>query len=169
MNPSAGHVRSLIKAGHLPAILRGEEAVWRTPAEINGDMLPTDHVQLLKHGVHPLVARTGATEVGNMLEDALLRIASDALGVFCAVQCFYVEVLAEDASESPLRVDRARLACGLWQAFLAHEDALRRLTLDNRPTADACFLVTVAGFRILQRDHGVTGFGELPVLPFTSR
>ena len=59
---------------------------------------PTD-AQLLEVCLYPLAASTSAEETSGLLQRALLEIAHDALGVFCAVQCFYIEILAEDARQ----------------------------------------------------------------------
>jgi hypothetical protein len=88
MNPSESDVLESVKSGTLPKLLRGEECVFSPPASINDDMRPTDHVELLERGLYPLTRILGANPIEAELELALRNICVDALGVFCAHQCF---------------------------------------------------------------------------------
>ncbi|MGN6528846.1 MAG: hypothetical protein ACTHL8_20830 [Burkholderiaceae bacterium] len=157
MNPTPAQVLDHVKAGRLARLLRGELAVFTTPAEINADMRPTDHAQLLEAGLYPLVPTPLRPEVlSNLLQQALLDIAVDARGVFCAVQCFYLEVVDEDGGRSPLRLDRDALFASLYAAFLAHEQGLHALAFRPRDLVlDRCHKLTAAAFRVLARDHGL--------------
>ena len=74
MNPSATDVLNLIKAGALTKVLRGEECVFSTPANINDDMRPTDHDELLERGLYPLARDNDVRYIQRELERALVNI-----------------------------------------------------------------------------------------------
>ena len=156
MNPLASDVLNAIQAGGLTRVLRGEECVFRTPSEINDDMLPTDHAELLMHGIYPLTEKVGVVRICSELEQALADACRDAWGVFCAHQCFYIELVHEREVRSPLNLSRTNLSKILGAAFIRESAALRSLAF--RPSdiaAQRPYTVTVSGMRILARDYGV--------------
>lgn len=163
MNPTSGDVLDLIKRQQLASILRGDLCVFSTPANINDDMRPTDHDELLVRGIYPLTQQCGVNFIVAKLEEALRQICTDALGVFCAHQCFYIELIKEDANESPISISREDLAKFLAKCFLRESGALH--SLEIRPgdvQYDRSYKVTLAGMRILERDHGVDWGITLP-------
>ena len=165
MNPTAQQIYDLIITNQLGKALRGELCVFVTPAEINDDMRPTDHAELLEKGIYPLVAQYGADFVRNKLEEALSAICVDALGVFCAHQCFYIEIVYERDSRSPLAIDRVRLPKILAQAFLKEVPALHRLEVRNGDVlVDRSYKVILSGMRILVREDSIN-WGITPPAP----
>ncbi len=156
MNYSNIVLLGAIQGGALPQVLRGEMCVYRTPPHINDDMRPTDHAELLEHGIFPLAESLGAETVSYLLQHALIDACTDALGVFCAHQCYYIQVLKEDNGRSPFKLDRAVLPKALAKAFAKHADALHLLALQPADLElDRSYKVVVSGMRVLARDHGI--------------
>jgi hypothetical protein len=165
MNPSPDDVFKLISSHELGRALRGEDCAFITPADINDDMRPTDHSELLASGIYPLTIQHGPNRIRLELEGALHEISYDALGVFCAIQCFYLQVVKEDAKVSPINVDRKKLAEFLADCFLKHAQSLHHLALGQNDLAlDRTYRLTLSRMRILARDHGVSWGMELPSL-----
>lgn len=152
-----------IKSGNLARVLRGEECVFVTPSDVNDDMRPTDHAELLEFGLYPLARDIGADVVRGELERGLRAICSDALGVYCAHQCFYIELVYEKEGRSPLALDRGDLPKFLAESFVREGASLSSLelmpgdALSHRP-----YRVTLSGMRILARDYGIDWGVELP-------
>lgn len=165
MNPTEQDVLRAIKSGMLAKVLRGEECVFVTPPSINDDMRPTDHDELLTRGLYPLVTRHGIAYIQTELERALREICNDALGVFCAHQCFYIEMVKEKEGNSPLSLNRDSLPKYLASSFVRQSSSLH--VLEVRPgdlANDRSYKVTVSGMRILARDHGVDWGIALPTI-----
>jgi hypothetical protein len=163
MNPTAGNVLDLINSGLLASVIRGDLCVFSTPASINDDMRPTDHEELLEHGIYPLIQQCGVNFIIMRLEEALRQSCTDALGVFCAHQCFYIELVKEDANDSPISISRDDLAKFLARVFLRESTALHSLEVRAGDALnDRSYKVTLAGMRILERDHGVDWGLTLP-------
>lgn len=164
MTPTPQDIAGLIAAHRLGAALRGEVFVYTTPEAINDDMRPTDHAELLEKGLYPNVPLLGVDVVTDSLNEALAAICTDALGVFCAHQCFYIEIVKEQSNKSPLAIDRVNLPKILAQAFVRHGAALHQLEV--RPgdvKLDRSYRVTLSGMRILGRDHGIDWGMVLPL------
>ncbi len=156
MSQADQNVLSAIRSKSLSKILRGEELVFSTPASINDDMRPTDHDEFLERGLYPLVKEYGANHIQVELEDALRDICIDALGVFCAHQCFYIEIVKEREGVSPISLDRNSLPKFLAARFLQQASALHTLELRSGDLAnDRSYKVVVSGMRILARDYGI--------------
>lgn len=156
MNYPSTDLLGAIQGGALPRVLRGEACVYRTPPHINDDMQPTDHAELLEQGIFPLAESLGAQKVSYLLQQALIDVCTDALGVFCAHQCYYIQVLKEDDGVSPFKLDRAVLPTALAKAFAQHADDLRLLALKPRDLElGRPYKVVVSGMRVLARDHGI--------------
>ena len=154
MNHMTKSVKDLMDAHCLFKAIRGEDLVFKTPPEINADMQPTDHGELLGKAIYPLCAQLGIQTVQHHLEEALREAASDALGVFCAVQCYYVQIVSERAGESPFGIDRDELPLFLWKKFKAHEAAFMSIRLNSYDPPDAPLRLTKAAMASLQRnDH----------------
>jgi len=127
-------------------------------------MLPTDHAELLERSIYPLAAALGAPRVASELERAIAEACRDALGVYCAHQCFYIQLVNEREGRSPLKLDRAALPRILGAAFAREEESLRSVTL--RPgdlAAQRSYRVTVSGMRILSRDYGIDWGVAIPI------
>ena len=144
------------------SVVRGEVCVFSTPSHINDDMRPTDHAELLETALYPLALAHGVSHIQAKLELALREACTDARGVFCAHQCFYIELVNERAGTSPFSLDRATLPRHLASCFQHFSSELRSLaftpsdTVTSRP-----YKVMLAGIRILARDHGVAWGIEL--------
>jgi len=165
MNPTEQDIYVGIKSGQLASILRGEQCVFVTPSSINDDMRPTDHDELLTKALYPLAIAHGKDFIQTELEQALRDICGDALGVFCAHQCFYIEIVKENGGRSPLSLNRDSLPKYLASSFMRQSPALHLLELRQGDLAiDRSYKVTVAGMRILARDYGVDWGIILPAL-----
>jgi hypothetical protein len=147
----------------LAQALRGELYVFKTPSGINDDMLPTDHAQLLKVWLYPLANKLGTSEVSRALHQALIAACHDSLGVFCAHQCFYVQVVNEHEGISPFVMEKCALPKALAAAFTTHASALHALEVRPGDLAnDRSYKVTLAGMRILARDYQIDWGMKLP-------
>lgn len=156
MTPTPEQIYALIITKQLGKALRGELCVFVTPEEINDDMRPTDHAELLAKGLYPLVAQYGADFVRAELEHALGAICVDALGVFCAHQCYYIQIVNEREFNSPIAIDRVQLPKALGQAFLREVPALHRLEVRKGDVlVDRSYKVVLSGMRILAREDGI--------------
>jgi hypothetical protein len=164
VNPSDSDVLLAIKSGALAKVLRGEQCVFSTPANINDDMRPTDHDELLENGLYILGRAHGVSYIQSELERALLDICSDALGVFCAHQCFYVEMVKEREGCSPFSLNKESLPKYLAASFLRETPALHSLEIRNGDlVTDRSYRVTLSGMRILERDYGIDWGQALPM------
>lgn len=162
MTATAHDIDELLLADRLGEALRGERCLFNTPEVVNDDMRPTDHAEFLCKGFYPLAARHGAPLLAAKLEAALAGICFDALGVYCAHQCYYIQIVNERSSISPFAIDRVYLPKILGQAFLNHMPALHLLQLRKGDReADRSYKVILAGMRLLARDGIDWGF-DLP-------
>jgi hypothetical protein len=153
----------LIEAGKLGRIIKGEICVFRTPETINDDMRPTDHVELLKNALYPLVIEYGKDKIQAELESSLREICSDTLGIFCAHQCFYIEIVEEIEGSSPFWLDRSSLPKLLGSAFLRESSSMHSLELKPGDLAlDRSYKVTLSGMRILSSKYGIAWGVPLP-------
>ncbi len=163
MNPSTSEVFAQIASGNLVGILRGETCVFSTPGNINDDMRPTDHCELLEQALYQLASEHGVAYIQGELEAALRGMCTDALGVFCAHQCFYVEIINERAGLSPFSLNIESLPNDLAISFMKEASALH--SLEVRPgdlLNDRSYKVVLSGMRILARDHGIDWKVALP-------
>lgn len=99
MNPSAEEVYEAIKVNKMNDVLLGKECRFITPSMIN-DMQPTAYEQLLTCAIYPLAKKYGELKIQKILEESLKEIAIDALGLFCAIQCFYIQIIKERSKKS---------------------------------------------------------------------
>ena len=156
MNPTPDDLMDAIVNHEFTKVLRGELYVYTTPAEINDDMRPTDHDELLEKGLYPLVAPMGLDVVTAELNAALASICTDAVGVFSAHQCFYLEILREDENHSPLRIDRIGLPKVLAQRFVQLTAAVHQLEVKPGDLKlDRPYRLIRAQMQILHDDHGI--------------
>lgn len=156
MNPSGADVLGAIKSGELAKVLRGEKFKFSTPASINDDMRPTDHDEFLERGLYPLARVHGTSYIESELEQALQDACSDALGVFCAHQCFYVEMVKEREGHSPFSLNRESLPRYLAASFARELLALHSLEIRAGDLVnDRSYRVTLSGMRILERDYSI--------------
>lgn len=128
-------------------------------------MRPTDHAELLEFGLYPIARELGASFIQGELENGLRAICVDALGVFCAHQCFYVGLVHEKAGRSPLLLDRDSLPKHLATSFLREASGLHSLEfLPGDLANDRPYRITLAVMRILARDYDVEWGVALPPL-----
>jgi hypothetical protein len=163
MNPSPENVFKLLSVGMLGSVLKGSECVFTTPSHINNNLKPTDHVELLEKAIYPLAKHYGEKYIQEKLEESIKEISIDALGIFCAIQCYYMEILSEDAHASPLDIDRNELPIFLAQCFFKESEALHSLEIqENDLSIDMSYRITLSRMRILKRDHGIEWGAILP-------
>jgi len=156
MTPNPEEIYKIMASGQLGAALRGELLVFSTPPHINDDMRPSDHVELLKEGIYPLVQQYGKDFVSSNLENSIANICFDALGIFCAHRCFYIQMNNEKEGISPLSLERYKLPKILAKYFLEKSDALHNLVIrDGDLEIDRSYKVTLSGMRILEKDFGI--------------
>lgn len=156
MTPLQHEIHKLMIANRLGEVLRGELCLFVTPENVNDSMLPTDHVQLLDEALYPLAAQFGAALVGQRLEAALAAVCVDALGVFCAHQCYYIQIVNEREGKSPFSIDRVHLPRLLGQAVLQQATALHQLELhEGDVRVDRSYRVVLSGMRMLARDDHI--------------
>jgi hypothetical protein len=156
MRKTEQDVLNAIRSKSLPRVLRGEECVFLTSANINDDMRPTDHAELLERDLYPLAQMYGVNYVQEQLEQALRDICTEALGVFCAHQCFYIEMVKEREGVSPFSLDREFLPKFLSLAFLLQSSVLHSLELRSGGLVnDRPYKALVSGTRILAKDYAV--------------
>lgn len=117
MNPSAEEVYEAIKVNKMNDVSLGKECRFITPPMINDDMQPTDHEQLLTCAIYPLAKKYGELKIQKILEESLKEIAIDALGLFCAIQCFYIQIIKERSKKSEFSIDRLHLTKSLGESF----------------------------------------------------
>ena len=167
MNPTTLNILSAINSGNLAAVLRGDMFAFVTPVEINGDMRPTDHDQLLIKGIYPAAAVLGTDLLQDLLAGALETICVDARGVFCAFQLFYMQVFNERDSTSPLNIDKVSLPHRMALCFMREEKALCSLefnegdSLIKRP-----YKLTWSRMNTLTSEYGIDwGMPVPPLLP----
>ena len=165
MNPTPQDILALIVTDELGLVLRGEACVYITPEEINDDMRPTDHAEFLVNGYYPLAQQLGADVLKTTLERALAAICVDALGVYCAHQCYYIQINKEHWKKSPFAIDRQQLPHILGLAFLTHTAGLHQLEIKPGDAQhDAAYKIVLAGMQLLARDHGIDWGIPLPSL-----
>jgi hypothetical protein len=100
---------------------------------------------------------------GNYLFNEINLRVHDSLGVFCAHQCFYVQVVNEHQGISPFVMEKSSLPKALAAAFNTHASALHSLEVMPGDLAnDRSYKVTLAGMRILARDYQIDWGMELP-------
>ncbi|QDQ25173.1 hypothetical protein FNU76_01700 [Chitinimonas arctica] len=148
-------LKNFIIDGRLSRVIRGEEFIFKTSFETNAKMQPTDHNEFLAKGIYPLCNELGNDNIRHCLETGLMDAASDALGVYCAVQCYYIQIISEREKESPFNIDRLVLPRFLGEQFKKYEKELLFVRLNNYDPPDAPLRLTSAAMNALQRDAGI--------------
>jgi hypothetical protein len=59
--------------------------------------------------------------------------ASDALGLFCAIRCYFAGITDEDNGHANIQLDRARLPQFLTARYFAMLNDLKCLVMDEQP------------------------------------
>lgn len=118
-----------MKAHRLSQVIRGEICAFRTPPDVNAELLPTDHFQLLVQALYPLSIEVGSTYVQRELDLALRVAATDALGVFCAIRCYFMQIMNEDDGKACFSLDRISLPQFLTSRYFALAEDLKSLVM----------------------------------------
>ncbi|WP_426319506.1 hypothetical protein [Pseudoduganella sp. R-43] len=155
MTPTVDEIYQQIKSHHLFKVIRGEEGVFRTPSYINADLLPTDHNELLVKAIYPIAEKYNVKFAERELDLALRVAASDALGVFCAIQCYYMQVVNEEDGLSNIRLNRADLPQYLTARYFALVEDLKKLNLSGNDAPDYAQKSALSYLRILVEQYGV--------------
>jgi hypothetical protein len=133
MRPSKEEIYEQIKLHNLYRVIRGEVCIFKTPPHVNAELLPTDHDQLLIQGLYPLATEYSPAFIQRELDLALRVAASDGIGVFCAIRCYFMQICNEDNGDSNIKLDRVGLAQFLTSRYFALLDELKVLILAEQP------------------------------------
>lgn len=151
----------------LTSAIRGEGAwVIRTPSHINGDMWPTDHAILLHEYIYPLCERLGCEVAQKSFELALIACTTDTLGIFCAHQCFYMQIVNEAFNKSPFHINKAWLPQTLYSKMIEFETKLSTWSNPQYKHAGDALKLIKARISILNHRHGIR-FVESDACPST--
>ncbi len=153
--PTVEEIYQQIKSHNLFKVIRGEQGVFRTPAYINADLLPTDHNELLIKAIYPIAEKYNVRFAERELELALRVAASDALGVFCSIQCYYMQVVNEQDGISNIRLERVDLPRYLMARYLALVDDLKGLDLSGNDAPHYAQKSALSYLTILVKEYGV--------------
>jgi hypothetical protein len=148
------NIETYIKNRSLTKVIRGEECIYTTPAEINAERKPTDHNVLLEKGIYPLIGRFSVKELEDALEKALKDSCIDALGTFCAIQLFYSEIVNEEF-DSPLKINEKKLPLILGKAFSTYENGLKNHDLFGKNSLGKVWELAATYIMILNRDYNI--------------
>jgi hypothetical protein len=143
------------EVSELVRLIRGESRVFHSAPGANGEMCPTDHYEMLKSCVYTANSTNDSTSVGPHLECALVSACSDALGVFCAIQCYYSQVVAERYGESPFEIDRERLPGILAARFSEFGKCLSNLKLADSDPEGAAYRLASGMLDLLRQQEGI--------------
>ena len=88
--------------------------------------------------------------------DLALRVAArDALGVYCAIQCYYMQIVNEDHGLSNIRLSRTDLPQLLAARYFALLDDLKKLKLSGNDAPNFAQRSTLSYLSILAKQYGV--------------
>lgn len=153
--PTAEEIYQHIKSHNLFKVIRGELSVFRTPANINADLLPIDHNELLIKALYPIAEKYNAKFMERELDLALRVAARDALGVYCAIQCYYMQIVNEDGGLSNIRLSRTDLPQLMTARYFALLDDLKKLNLSGNDAPDFAQRSALSYLTILSKQYGV--------------
>ena len=92
--------------------------------------------------------------------------ASDAIGVFCAIRCYFMQILNEDNGTANIKLDRVGMTQFLTARYLAVFSDLQTLVMAERPGCPGYAQgMALSYLKILQSKHSV----QLPSLNTSSR
>lgn len=70
---------------------------------------PNDYVRILKEGIYSFEEHE-ISEIKILLEDSLVEMSkADILGLYCAVEILYTQLLFEMKEESPFKIDKEKI------------------------------------------------------------
>ena len=156
MRPSKEEIYEQIKSHNLYRVIRGEVCIFETPSHVNAELLPTDHDQLLIQALYPLATQYSAAFIQRELDLALRVAASDGIGVFCAIRCYFMQICNEDNGDSNIKLDREKLPQFLTARYFAAQEELKSLTMAEQPDVPAYGQrMALRYLTILQEKHAV--------------
>jgi len=153
--PTVEEIYHHVKSHNLFRVIRGELGVFRTPANINADLLPTDHNELLIKALYPIAEKYNARFMERELDLALRVAARDALGVYCAIQCYYMQIVNEDEGVSNIRLSRTDLPRLLTARYFFVLNDLKNLNLSGNDMPDFAQRSALSYLTILSKQYGV--------------
>lgn len=93
---------------------------------------------------------------------AIKSICVDALGIFCAHQIFYTQIINEHEMKSPIKIDLFELPRFLAKSFAAYSNELHRLEIVKGDLdSDRPYKITISGMKILERDYAIDWGGGI--------
>lgn len=107
MNEIVNYINEAIMSGTFIEFLEGKNHY----SLINNSRLanlstPNDYVRILKEGIYSY----DENEIKILLEDSLIEMSkADVLGLYCAVEILYTQLLFEMKKESPFKIDKEKI------------------------------------------------------------
>lgn len=90
--------------------LKGErEYALPTPYMCPVSELPTDWSKLLEEGIYKIYKLEPSYKIDQILEDSLLRIAKDVIGIYSSLNIFWIQLMKEEYKVSPFVLRKERI------------------------------------------------------------
>ena len=84
---------------------------------------PNDYVRILKEGIYSY----DEYEIKTLLENSLIEMSkADILGLYCAVEILYTQLLFEIKEESPFKIDKEKILLVIRKEIKEKKDSLLR-------------------------------------------
>lgn len=84
---------------------------------------PNDYVRILKEGIY----NYNENEIKPLLESSLIEMSkADILGLYCAVEILYTQLLFEMKGESPFKIDKEKILYVVRKEIQEKKDSLSR-------------------------------------------
>ena len=85
---------------------------------------PNDYVRILKEGVYTYNQHE-MKEIKTLLEDSLIKMSKeDVLGLYCAIEILYTQLLFELKEESPFTIDKEKIISVIRKEIVEKKDDL---------------------------------------------
>ena len=125
MNEIFNYVNEAIKAGTFIEFLEGKnhyEVINKS--HLTNLSTPNDYVYILKDGIYNY-EENKIEEIKIFLEDCLIEMSkADALGLYCAIEILYTQLLYELKGESPFEIDKEKILSVIRTEIEAKKDSL---------------------------------------------
>jgi hypothetical protein len=115
-------LRESLEHNHLEALLRGEEGYDLPTPYMCPATLPTDWDQVLQ-GIYRLF-REGAVTVKERLEQALLGIMVDGLGVYSTLNTIWINLMDQRSQVAPFVIDLTQILPNLRRSLVSTKPEL---------------------------------------------